>query len=38
MEGEQAFLQSAMTSTPSPILTTYIACRYKPMMTVLLTL
>ena len=38
MEGEQAFVQSAMTSTPSPILTAYIACRYRPMMTLLLTL
>ena len=38
MEGEQSFVQSAMTSTPSPILTTYIACRYRPMMTLLLTI
>jgi len=35
---EQAFVQSAMTSTPSPVLTTHIACRYRPTMTLLLTL
>jgi len=28
IQGEQALVQSAMTSTPSPILTTYTACRW----------